>query len=227
MIEMTKKEKEYNVIAPLLKEYGFSLVARKDDERPDFVVRNKQGIVVGIEVTDVRIKNKTQIEATEKAIDNILEEYSRLHQSGPQMLYSVKVNQSMIHEGVLIKQVKQQLFEELDKVVTEKSKEGHLVRYFGEYPSREFCVSRMLGHFTTIQSLPIEVLEETIKDKNKKLIKYSVLPQNLDLKIREYWLVINVPTKEGWDYSAFQGQLFDTGYTHIYLVDPFSMKRLV
>lgn len=224
---MTKKEKEYNVITPLLKEYGFSLVARKDDERPDFVVRNKQDIVVGIEVTDVRIKNKTQIEATEKAIDSLLEEYSKLHQNGPHLLYSVKVNQSMIHEGVLIKQVKQQLFEELDKVVTEKSKEGHLVRYFSEYPSREFCVTRMPGHFSEIKSLPIDILKETIKDKNKKLIKYSELSQNLDLNIREYWLVINVPMKEGWDYSAFQGLKFETGYTRIYLADPFSMNRLV
>ena len=224
---MTKKEKEYNVITPLLKEYGFSLVARKDDERPDFVVRNKQDIVVGIEVTDVRIKNKTQIEATEKAIDGLLEEYSKLHQNGPHLLYSVKVNQSMIHEGVLIKQVKQQLFEELDKVVTEKSKEGHLVRYFSEYPSREFCVTRMPGHFSEIRSLPIDILKETIKDKNKKLIKYSELSQNLELNIREYWLVINVPMKEGWDYSAFQGLKFETGYTRIYLADPFSMNRLV
>lgn len=224
---MTKKEKEYNVITPLLKEYGFSLVARKDDERPDFVVRNKQDIVVGIEVTDVRIKNKTQIEATEKAIDSLLEEYSKLHQNGPHLLYSVKVNHSMIHEGVLIKQVKQQLFEELDKVVTEKSKEGHLVRYFSEYPSREFCVTRMPGHFSEIKSLPIDILKETIKDKNKKLIKYSELSQNLDLNIREYWLVINVPMKEGWDYSAFQGLKFETGYTRIYLADPFSMNRLV
>lgn len=224
---MTKKEKEYNVITPLLKEYGFSLVARKDDERPDFVVRNKQDIVVGIEVTDVRIKNKTQIEATEKAIDSLLEEYSKLHPNGPHLLYSVKVNQSMIHEGVLIKQVKQQLFEELDKVVTEKSKEGHLVRYFSEYPSREFCVTRMPGHFSEIKSLPIDILKETIKDKNKKLIKYSELSQNLDLNIREYWLVINVPMKEGWDYSAFQGLKFETGYTRIYLADPFSMNRLV
>ena len=224
---MTKKEKEYNVITPLLKEYGFSLVARKDDERPDFVVRNKQDIVVGIEVTDVRIKNKTQIEATEKAIDSLLEEYSKLHQNGPHLLYSVKVNQSMIHEGVLIKQVKQQLFDELDKVVTEKSKEGHLVRYFSEYPSREFCVTRMPGHFSEIKSLPIDILKETIKDKNKKLIKYSELSQNLDLNIREYWLVINVPMKEGWDYSAFQGLKFETGYTRIYLADPFSMNRLV
>lgn len=224
---MTKKEKEYNVITPLLKEYGFSLVARKDDERPDFVVRNKQDIVVGIEVTDVRIKNKTQIEATEKAIDSLLEEYSKLHQNGPHLLYSVKVNQSMIHEGVLIKQVKQQLFEELDKVVTEKSKEGHFVRYFSEYPSREFCVTRMPGHFSEIRSLPIDILKETIKDKNKKLIKYSELSQNLELNIREYWLVINVPMKEGWDYSAFQGLKFETGYTRIYLADPFSMNRLV
>lgn len=78
-----------------------------------------------------------------------------------------------------------------------------------------------------IKSLPIDILKETIKDKNKKLIKYSELSQNLDLNIREYWLVINVPMKEGWDYSAFQGLKFETGYTRIYLADPFSMNRLV
>ena len=224
---MTKKAKEYNVITPLLKEYGFSLIPRKDDERPDFVVQNEQGIVVGIEVTDVRIKKKTQIEATEKAIDSLFKEYSKLHQNGPHLLFTVKVNQSMIHEGVQVKQVKPQLFEELDMVVTKKSKEGHLVEYYSEYPSREFCVTRMPGHFTTIKPLAIDVLKETIKDKNIKLIKYSELPQNLDLGVREYWLVINVPMKEGWDYSAFHGLHFDTGYTRIYLADPFSMNRLV
>lgn len=224
---MTKKEKEYNVVAPLFKEYGFSLVARKEDERPDFVVRNKNGIVIGIEVTDVRIKGKKQIEATEKAIDSLLEEYSKLHQSGPHLLFTVKMNQSVIHDGVLIKHIKQQLFNELDEVIIKKSKEGHLVEYFSEYPSREFCVTRMPGHFTAIMPLPIDVLMDTIKDKNEKLVKYSGLPQNLDLEVREYWLVINVPIKEGWDYSAFQGVQFDTGYTRIYLANPFSMNRLV
>lgn len=224
---MTKKEKEYNVITPLLKEYGFSLVARKDDERPDFVVQNEYGIVVGIEVTDVRVKKKTQIEATEKAIDSLFKEYSKLHQNGPHLLFTVKVNQSMIHDGILIKQVKQQLFEELDMVVTKKSKEGHLVEYFCDYPSREFCVTRMPGHFTMMNHLPIDVLMETIKEKNEKLIKYSELQNNLDLGISEYWLVINVPMKEGWDYSAFHGLHFDTGYTRIYLADPFSMNRIV
>lgn len=224
---MTKKEKEYNVITPLLKEYGFSLVARKDDERPDFVVQSEYGIVVGIEVTDVRVKKKTQIEATEKAIDSLFKEYSKLHQNGPHLLFTVKVNQSMIHDGILIKQVKQQLFEELDMVVTKKSKEGHLVEYFSDYPSREFCVTRMPGHFTMMNHLPIDVLMETIKEKNEKLIKYSELQNNLDLGISEYWLVINVPMKEGWDYSAFQGVKFDTGYTRIYLANPFSMNRLV
>ena len=224
---MTKKEKEYYVVAPLLKEYGLSLVARKDDERPDFVVQNEYGIVVGIEVTDVRVKKKTQIEATEKAIDSLFKEYSKLHQNGPHLLFSVKVNQSMIHDGILIKQVKQQLFEELDMVVTKKSKEGHLVEYFSDYPSREFCVTRMPGHFTMMNHLPIDVLMETIKEKNEKLIKYSELQNNLDLGISEYWLVINVPMKEGWDYSAFHELQFDTGYTHIYLTDPFSMNRLV
>ena len=226
-MEMTKKDREYNVVAPLLEKYGFSLIARKDDERPDFVVRNRQGIVIGIEVTDVRIKNKPQIEATEKAIDCLLKEYSKLHQNGPHLLLTVKVNQSMIHDGILIKQVKQQLFEELDIVVMKKSKEGHLVEYYSEYPSREFCVTRMPGHFTTIKSIPIDALKETIKEKNEKLIKYSVLSQNLDLGVREYWLVINVPMQEGWDYSAFQRLKFDTGYSRIYLADPFSMKRLV
>ena len=224
---MTKKEKEYNVITPLLKEYGFSLIPRKDDERPDFVVQNKYGIVVGIEVTDVRVKKKTQIEATEKAIDSLFKEYSKLHQNGPHLLFTVKVNQSMIHDGILIKQVKQQLFEELDIVVMKKSKEGHLVEYYSEYPSREFCVTRMPGHFTMMNHLPIDVLMETIKEKNEKLIKYSELQNNLDLGISEYWLVINVPMKEGWDYSAFHGLHFDTGYTRIYLADPFSMNRLV
>ena len=114
----------------------------------------------------------------------------------------------MIHDGILIKQVKQQLFEELDMVVTKKSKEGHLVEYFCDYyPSREFCVTRMPGHFTMMNHLPIDVLMETIKEKNEKLIKYSELQNNLDLGIREYWLVINVPMKEGWDYSAFHGHL--------------------
>lgn len=224
---MTKKEKEYNIIAPLIEKFGLSLIEREDNERPDFVMRNKQGIVIGIEVTDVRDSSKVQIEATEKAIDKLLEKYSELHKNGPRKLYSVKFNNSMVHEGIMIKEIKAQLFEELDRVISSKSKDGGIVEYFSDYPSTEFCVSRIPGHFTTIRHLPLDNLRKTIEKKNKKLIEYAELPNNKSLEIREYWLVINVPMKEGWEYAAFQGLQFSTGYNHIYLADPFSMNLLV
>lgn len=222
---MTKKEREYNVIAPLLEKYGFSLIARKDDERPDFVVQNKQGIVVGIEVTDVRDKSKAQIEATEKAFDQLLQKYCSQRKDGPKVLFSVTANQSYIHNGLIIKEVEERVFNELDKVVDEKSKKGEFVQYFADYPATEFSVSRMPGHFTYETALPLEILRNTIENKNEKLRQYVELQQNAG--IREYWLVINVPMKEGWNYSVFQGLQFSTGYNRIYLADPFSMNRLV
>ena len=222
---MTKKEREYNVVAPLFKEYGFIPVQRQGDERPDFVVRNKQGIVVGIEVTDVRDKSKMQIEATEKAFDKLLKKYSSQRKEGPKALFSVTVNQSYLHNGLIIKDVEERIFDELDKIVEHKSKSGEIVQYFSDYPSTEFSVFRMQGHFTYETLLPIEILRNTIEEKDKKLKQYVELQQNAI--IREYWLVINVPMKEGWDYSAFHGKQFLTGYSRIYLTDPFSMNRLV
>lgn len=222
---MTKKEREYNVVAPLFKEYGFTPVKRQDDERPDFVVCNKQGIVVGIEVTDVRDKSKAQIEATEKAFDQLLQKYCSQRKEGPKALFSVAVNQSYLHNGLIINDVEERIFEELDKIVEQKSKTGKFVQYFSDYPSTVFSVSRMPGHFTYETTLPIELLRNTIEEKNKKLRQYVELQQNAG--IREYWLVINVPMKEGWDYSAFQGKEFLTGYSRIYLTNPFSMNRLV
>ena len=69
---MTQKEQELAIVTPLLEEYGFTLIHRKENERPDFVASNKQGIIVGIEVTEVRDHSKGQIEASEKVIDQPL-----------------------------------------------------------------------------------------------------------------------------------------------------------
>lgn len=224
---MTQKEIEYLSVAPILKENGLSLVERKDNERPDFVACYNNNYHVGIEVTDVRDISKHQIEETEKAFDKLLEKYSLSRKHKGSGYYSVKVNQWLIHVGQNVNSLELQLFKELDDLIDGTIKKGVIIESFSSYHYAGFVVIRSPGHFTYIHALPINLIQDALKRKERKLLEYRSLPANKSLGIREYWLIINVPMKEGWDFSSHQNLNLSTGFDHIYLSDTFSHIRLL
>lgn len=224
---MTKKEKEYAAVSHLLNEYGLSVIERKEQERPDFVCSNKDGIVIGIEVTEVRDKSKSQIEETERVVDSLLKEYTESRRERFCGMYSVRINQSKIHNGEHFRALKKELFEELDTILSGESSGGIIVVKAEKYSSDILIVLQEPGHFTTCRQIPAYWLDEAISAKNKKLIEYDSLPENQSLRIREYWLVISVPLKEGWDLTYAHNYSIRTGYSRVYLFDGFGNKRIV
>lgn len=223
---MTQKDQELAIVTPLLEEYGFTLIDRKENERPDFVASNKQGIIVGIEVTEVRDHSKGQIEASEKVIDQLLNKYTESRKGLYSGTYSVRINQSLIHNGERIKPLERQLFSELDRFLVDPTAEGVIVERVTRIVGGPLNVAREPGHSTWIHALPQQLLDNTIANKANKLIEYQSLPQNIHLKIREYWLVILVPAKEGWEVWAGQRPNVPSGYSRIYISDGFKPHRI-
>ena len=216
---MNKKEKEYHSVFPLIEKYGFSLIEREENERPDFVVHNKDGLVVGIEVTEVRDKSRYQIESTVSTIDKLLEKYTNSRKNRFKGMYSVGIYPDIIYESVQIKQHEKQLFEELDALISGSHSEGAIVKRVTRHNDTPLSVTLEPGIPVNVHALPQQWLDNVVSDKAKKLVEYQSLEENIRLGVHEYWLIVLAPPKEGWELSARLHTNISSGYSKIYISD--------
>lgn len=223
---MTQKEQELAIVTPLLEEYGFTLIERKENERPDFVASTEKGRVVGIEVTELRDMSRPQIEATEYVVDQMLQKYTDSRKDLYDGIYSVGIYQDIIHDGVRIKPLEKQLFQELDGFISGTCTEGSIVKRVTRHISGSLLVSREPGHLTWVHSLPQDLLDKAVSKKAKKLKEYQALPQNKDSGINEYWLLIYIPGKEGWEIWAGIHPTVPSGYSSVFITDGFNHYRI-
>ena len=219
---MRQKQSEFIAVEPILKQDGLTIVPREHNESPDFVVQGQDGALIGIEVTEARYPFKHQIDATEDVVDKLLKEYSALRKERFTGLFLVNIDQDLIHMGCHFKPLKEELFNELDCIFSNEPHENNIVKSSFFIQDGSFSVTRSIGHCSRLRPLPQIVVDMVITKKEQKLKEYKAKLENAELDIKEYWLVINVPMKEGWDLSYANNPSVSTTYDHVYLVDVFN-----
>lgn len=219
---MKQKQREFITVEPILKQKGLTIVPREHNESPDFVVQKQNGTLIGIEVTEARYPFKHQIDETEDVVDELLKEYSAIRKDRFTGVFLVSIDQDLIHIGSHFKSLKNELFDELDSLFSNEHLNNNIVKSSSFIKDGVFSVTRIVGHCSRLSPLPQIVLDRAIAKKEQKLKDYKTKPENVERNIKEYWLVINVPMKEGWDLSYANNLSVSTTYDHVYLVDVFN-----
>lgn len=198
------------------------------DDRPDIILPSTNDRKIGIEVVTF---STHQYEEAEDALYKILDEYidERLDKrSEKRYEIGVLFNDLSIPTNINYKQIKEQLFDELDDLlfyhqplknhqylagVTTMENPGAKRSFIGE----DICVE--------YENLNEQVLIDCIHQKERKLSEYRKLIMNGTIK--EYYLVIFFPVKEHAEIRDYRlPDSFRTKYNRIYLVDYFFINRI-
>lgn len=177
-----------------------------ESESPDFIF-NYEGKRIGAEVVEYH-RNPKETEARkayQKSIDN--------YKGKKGKLTSVIV----FDENITTfnrKQSEEQLSEEIDNLLIDESYDAQLVQSADEWDfdaDSELPVS--VCSVGVCQDVNPDILERTIRNKEKKLIDYKEIHKEID----EFWLIVYVDMYEYDYFEKMEIPLINTSYNRIYL----------
>lgn len=214
--------------SPVIKELGYIPDDSMCDDKPDIILPSINDRKIGIEVVSY---STHQYEEAEDALYKILDEYidERLDKrSEKRYEIGVLFNDLSIPTNINYKQVKEQLYDELDDLLFyHQPLRDHL--YLADVTAMEHPGAKrsFIGNDICVEydDLNEKVLIDCIRQKERKLLMYKTLTKNST--IQEYYLVIFFPVKE---HAEIRGYIppdsFKTKYNRIYLVDYFYTNRI-
>ncbi len=177
-----------------------------ESESPDFLF-NYEGKQIGAEVVEYH-RNPKETEARkayQKSIDN--------YKGKKGKLTSVIV----FDENVTIfnrKQSEKQLSVEIDSLLKDESYDAQLVQSADEWDfdaDSELPVS--VCSIGVCHDVNLDILEQTIRKKEKKLIAYKEKHKDID----EFWLIVYVNFYEYDYFKRMEPSMISTSYNRIYL----------
>ena len=177
-----------------------------ESESPDFIFKY-EGKLIGAEVVEYH-RNPKETEARkayQKAIDN--------YKGNKGKLTSVTV----FAENVATfnrKKSEEQLLDEIDILLKDQSYDSQFLQSADEWeldseselPISVCCIG-------VCQHVKSDILEQTIRNKEKKLITYEELNKEID----EFWLIVYVDIYEYDYFENMKRPVISTSYDRIYL----------
>jgi hypothetical protein len=177
-----------------------------DYESPDFIFKYK-GKTIGAEVVEYH-KNPKITEAR-KAFQRAIDKYKAKH--GKLTSVIVFPEDVATFNG---KKSEEKLLEDIDNLLIDQDYDSRHIQSADEW---EFDLeSELPVSVCTIgicQHVKVDVLEQTIRNKEKKLTEYKSLHKDID----EYWLIVYVDQYE-YDYiDKMEKPKIESTYNRIYL----------
>ena len=177
-----------------------------ESESPDFIF-NYEGKQIGAEVVEYH-RNPKEIEAR-KAYQKVIDNYK----GKKGKLTSVTVFDENV-TSFNRKKSEKQLSDEIDTLIKDHSYDAELVQSAEEWEfdsDSELPISVCsIGEY---QHVKLDILEQTIKNKEKKLIAYEDLHKEID----EFWLIVYVNMYEFDYFEKMEKPIISTSYDRIYL----------
>ncbi len=177
-----------------------------DSESPDFIFEY-EGENIGAEVVEYH-KNPKITEAR-KAYQKVIDKYRG--KVGKLTSITVCAENIAAFNG---KKSEEQLLEDIDNLLIDQDYESQHIQSADEW---EFdSESELPVSVCTIgicQHVKIDVLEQTIRNKEKKLTEYKNSQKDID----EYWLIVYVDQYEYDYFEKMETPKIDSSYNRIYL----------
>lgn len=177
-----------------------------ESESPDFIF-NYEGKQIGAEVVEYH-RNPKEIEAR-KAYQKVIDNYK----GKKGKLTSVTVFDENV-TSFNKKRSEKQLSDEIDTLIKDHSYDAELVQSAEEWEfdsDSELPIS--VCSIGVYQHVKLDILEQTIKNKEKKLIAYEDLHKEID----EFWLIVYVNMYEFDYFEKMEKPIINTSYDRIYL----------
>ena len=201
-----QKYSEHFALSILTDELMIPCDSIMESESPDFIF-NYEGKQIGAEVVEYH-RNPKETEARkayQKSIDN--------YKGKKGKLTSVIV----FDENVTTfnrKQSEKQLSEEIDNLLIDEYYDAQLVQSADEWDfdsDSELPIS--VCSIGVCHDVNPNILEQTIRNKEKKLIAYKEKHKNID----EFWLIVYVNMHEYDYFKKMEPPMISTSYNRIYL----------
>lgn len=177
-----------------------------DDESPDFLFEY-EGKKIGAEVVEYH-RNPKIIEAR-KAYQKAIDKYKG--KLGKLTSVTVFAEDIAAFNG---KNSEEQLLKDIDNLLKDQSYESQFLQDADEWnidSESELPVSACT--IGVCDLVKVDVLEKTIRNKERKLTDYKNLHKDID----EYWLIVYVDYYENDYIEKMEKPIIDTSYNRIYL----------
>jgi len=177
-----------------------------DDESPDFLFEY-EGKKIGAEIVEYH-KNPKITEAR-KAYQKAIDKYKG--KLGKLTSVTVFAEDIAAFNG---KNSEEQLLKDIDNLLKDQSYESQFLQDADEWnidSESELPVSACT--IGVCDLVKVDVLEKTIRNKERKLTDYKNLHKDID----EYWLIVYVDYYENDYIEKMEKPIIDTSYNRIYL----------
>lgn len=177
-----------------------------DDESPDFLFEY-EGKKIGAEV--VEYHRNPKITEARKAYQKAIDKYKR--KLGKLTSVTVFAEDIAAFNG---KNSEEQLLKDIDNRLKDQSYESQFLQDADEWnidSESELPVS--VCTIGVCDLVKVDVLEKTIRNKERKLTDYKNLHKDID----EFWLIVYVDYYENDYIEKMEKPIIDTSYNRIYL----------
>lgn len=177
-----------------------------DDESPDFLFEY-EGKKIGAEV--VEYHRNPKITEARKAYQKAIDKYKR--KLGKLTSVTVFAEDIAAFNG---KNNEEQLLKDIDNLLKDQSYESQFLQDADEWnidSESELPVS--VCTIGVCDLVKVDVLEKTIRNKERKLTDYKNLHKDID----EFWLIVYVDYYENDYIEKMEKPIIDTSYNRIYL----------
>ena len=203
---------ETHHILPIINYLSVNLEDVEIDDKPDVIIRNYEGKVIGVE--NVEYHSTQDIQRTDKRLTKICKEYEDILKERGDVGFFLNVHFSEYAYSVKRLESKE-VIEDI-----EYSRGREVGKRFVWYSMRSDILNdnvRVLRMDSKIFSNEIDysIIRKLIEKKEKKLTGYKQLEKNI--LVDEYWLNINIPFSEGVIYRPDDTLSVESDYTRIYL----------
>ena len=222
--EEGKHRDELFRVTPILKELGYTPDENMCGDAPDILIPSVEKRNIGIEVVSY---STGQNEKAQNALRKVLDEYAGILDRKSDKRFEIGIG--LLRQGLPnFTKEKHKIFKELDSLIfyPDKPMDRRFISYvvLQENPGapRSFISCDEVVEFGLVDE---QLLFKCINQKDHKLKMYKQKEKNRTIK--EYYLAIYFPIKEGADFQEYTlPNDFKTEYNRIYLVDYFYLKRI-
>ena len=203
---------ETHHILPIINYLSVNLEDVEIDDKPDVIIRNYEGKVIGVE--NVEYHSTQDIQRTDKRLAKICKEYENILKERGDVGFFLNVNFSEYVYSVKRLDSKE-VIEDI-----EYSRGREVGKRFVWYSMRSDELKddvRVLRTESKIfcNKIDYSIIRTLIEKKERKLTRYKQLEKNK--LIDEYWLNINIPFNEGVIYKPEDTLSIESDYKRIYL----------
>lgn len=252
-----KHKKEIYFVMPILKEIGVTIDSILCQDSPDIVIPNYEGRCIGIEVTQCwpstidtnNSQNRARAESIILDACTAYEEILRKEGITRQCVLvgfsqaAYNINQNVKKDTFIslvlneierhIRNDRYEFYDKNDKIafrlyLSMLQKGDFLYDYVTSVRTIKLNTDVLLVSPTYTywaKDIKKEHIEHRIKDKESKIIQYKTNYKNEN--IEEYWLVINLPVCEGYEFEYFDTDLLiNNSFERVYITQMNKYKRL-